>query len=190
MTIQYLDKTKLEQAMQQVNSDLKIVNYPTKSLFNSANFCDYGEQHYTDAIKMFALHYNSDNCAALAATQLSFKNPLAITVIDFSETKDQPFCLINPIITEPSGTTKTHEGCMSVFPNDLHAKVERAEKIRVNALDLYGNKLDFYADGFMAKCIQHETDHLNGILFINRLGNVAKKVLNSKLTKIVKQQGK
>jgi peptide deformylase len=192
MTTPFLDAKQLRQEISDniQQSELKIVDYPSKSLFATADFCDYSEQHYHDALEMFALHYNTDNCAALAATQLSFKKPLAITVIDFSSDKNQPLCLINPVLSEHSGQTKTEEGCMSVFPSDLHAKVSRAEKIRVQALDLYGNAIDFYADDFMAKCIQHETDHLHGTLYISRLGGVAKKILTGKLTKIVKTKDK
>ena len=78
---------------------------------------------------------------------------------------------------------------MSVFPKHIHAKVTRAEKIRVQALDIYGKELDFYANGFMSKCIQHETDHLHGQLYINKLGGVARRLLNTKLKKYVKKQG-
>lgn len=132
---------------------------------------------------MFETHYAQENCAALAATQLdhgpSVREVPRITVIDFSEKKDSPLCLVNPEI-EPIGAsfTNTQEGCMSV--KGVHAKVKRAEKIRVKALDREGNPLDFEADGFMAKCIQHELDHLDGIVFIKRLSLLKQKIINHK----------
>ena len=191
MSIPFLNaqQLKLEIKKHITQSELHIIDYPSSSLFQSANFCDYTERHYLNALEMFALHYKTADCAALAATQLSFKSPLAITVIDFSEEKNQPLCLINPVISEQSGEQRSDEGCMSVFPKDLHAKVTRAEKIRVQALDIYGKELDFYANGFMSKCIQHETDHLHGQLYINKLGGVARRLLNTKLKKCMKKQG-
>ena len=62
----------------------------------------------------------------------------------------------------------------------IHAKVKRAERIRVTALDQEGKPLDFEADGFMAKCIQHECDHLDGVVFIKRLSALKQKMINHK----------
>ena len=132
---------------------------------------------------MFETHYAQTNCAALAATQLDHGPDVVdvprITVIDFSENKDSPLCLVNPRV-EPIGhaTTNTDEGCMSV--KGVHAKVKRAERIRVTALDQDGKPLDFEADGFMAKCIQHECDHLDGVVFIKRLSMLKQKMINHK----------
>ena len=192
MSIAFLNSKDLRNDIKNhiTTSDLHIVSYPSSTLFNSADFCEYTNQHYLDALEMFALHYNSDGCAALAATQLSFKKPLAITVIDFSEEKNQPLCLINPKISERHGEQRSLEGCMSVFPEYIQGKVTRSANIRVQALDLHGNELDFHADGFMSKCIQHETDHLNGSLYINHLGGVEKRLLSTKIKKIIKKQGK
>tara|TARA_Y200000002_G_scaffold102827_1_gene83496 strand:+ start:5003 stop:5500 length:498 start_codon:yes stop_codon:yes gene_type:complete len=127
--------------------------------------------------KMFVTHYAQENCAALAATQLGI--PLRITVIDFSETKDQPLCLINPEIVNREGKETSPEGCMSVPV--LTAKVTRAEKITVKYFNVKGEEREMTADGFMAKCIQHEIDHLDGILYIDRLSPLKKKMLEMKL---------
>ena len=133
---------------------------------------------------MFETHYAQENCAALAATQLDTSRfstlpPLRITVIDFSETKDQPLCLINPEIISKEGETNTPEGCMSIA--GVLAPVRRAARIEVTALDESGRPLRFHADGFLAKCIQHELDHLDGVLFLQRLSKVKQKLLRQKL---------
>lgn len=125
---------------------------------------------------MFETHYAQKNCAALAATQLGI--PLCITVIDFSEEKNKPLCLINPEIIKREGETNTPEGCMSV--SGVHSKVKRAEKITVEAWNEEGKTIVFDADGFMAKCIQHEVDHLNGMVFIRRLSSVKQKLIDRK----------
>ena len=132
---------------------------------------------------MFDTHYAQENCAALAATQLDFnqdeKNPAyRITVIDFSENKDQPLCLINPEIIERDGETNTEEGCMSVY--NVSAKVARAASIKLTYLDQQGEKQSMYADGFMAKCIQHELDHLDGLIFLDRLPMIKQKMIRKK----------
>ena len=129
---------------------------------------------------MFQTHYAQENCAALAATQLGIS--LRITVIDFSEEKNEPLCLINPEIIEKSTTTtNTKEGCMSI--RGVSKKVARAEKIKVRALDRQGEILEFEADGFMAKCIQHEIDHLDGVLFIDHLSKLQKMMVCKKFKK-------
>ena len=81
---------------------------------------------------MFETHYAAPNCAALAATQLGI--PLRITVIDFSEKKDQPLCLINPEVIAGEGETFTAEGCMSIAK--VHEKVRRYERVTVRAMNL------------------------------------------------------
>lgn len=125
---------------------------------------------------MFETHYASENCAALAATQLGI--PLRITVIDFSDNKDQPLCLINPEIVSGEGETFEGEGCMSV--QGVFEKVKRYKRVTVRAMDLDGKIQEYVEDGFMAKCMQHEIDHLNGVLFIDHLSHMKKKIINRK----------
>ena len=123
---------------------------------------------------MFETHYAAPNCAALAATQLGI--PLRITVIDFSEKKDQPLCLINPEVIAGEGETFTAEGCMSIAK--VHEKVRRYERVTVRAMNLDGKVQEYHEEGFMAKCMQHEIDHLNGVLFIDRLSALKQKIIN------------
>ena len=131
---------------------------------------------------MFETHYAQNNCAALAATQLGI--PLRITVIDFSKEKNQPLCLINPEVISGTGHTNTEEGCMSI--QGVFEKVRRYECVKVRAMDLDGQVKIYEEDGFMAKCMQHEIDHLNGILMIDRLSPLKKKIVNRRFN----QRGK
>ena len=78
---------------------------------------------------MFETHYNAQNCAALAATQLDMPNPPHITVIDFSEKKDTPLCLINGEIISSEGQMLEEEACMSIM--GIYEKIQRAQKIKV-----------------------------------------------------------
>jgi len=164
---------------------LKILQFPDPRLKQKARAVD----NVTDEIKriiddMFETHYAAENCAALAATQLDIENPPHITVIDFSENKDQPLCLINGEILSREGEHTEEEGCMSVGHGlGIYEKVTRAAKIHVRAMNMEGETIEFEADGFMAKCIQHELDHLNGKLFIDHLSSLKRKRVNKRLEK-------
>ena len=84
-----------------------------------------------------------------------------------------PLALVNPEITDfSSDITPYDEGCLSV-PN-IYAQVMRPRQIKVKAQDLQGNTVEFECGGLLARCIQHETDHLNGLLFVDRLSNEVK----------------
>lgn len=163
---------------------VRILQYPDPRLSMVAT----PVQEFTPEIKqmiedMFETHYAAENCAALAHSQLDFPEPKRITVIDFSEEKNEPLCLVNAEITSRYGETNTDEACMSVA-GGVVAKVKRAEKIHVKALDKNGKPIEFDADGFMAKCIQHELDHLDGKLFIDRISDFKRRQLEKKIKKM------
>jgi peptide deformylase len=167
---------------------LKILQYPDPRLKIVAPPVVEVNEHIQKIIDdMFETHYNTPNCAALAATQLDIDDPKRITVIDFSTKKNQPLCLINPEIIHASGEHAEEEGCMSVG-GGTYENVTRAAKITVRALDRHGKLLEFEADGFMAKCIQHELDHLNGRIFLSRLSPLKRQRIEKRLAKITKPQ--
>ncbi len=170
---------------------IRILQYPDPRLKTQAKkveqFDDPKIQQIID--DMFETHYAADNCAALAATQLDLIDPPHITVIDFSTTKDQPLCLINGEVIAREGEHSEEEGCMSVGCDlgiGVYEKVSRPAKISVKAFDRHGKRLEFEAEGFMAKCIQHELDHLNGMIFLDHLSNLKRRRLEKKLDKLKK----
>ncbi|MBK8816611.1 MAG: peptide deformylase [Methylococcaceae bacterium] len=116
----------------------------------------------------------------LAATQVNVHQ--RIVVIDISEEKDDPLCLINPVIIEKEGTEESEEGCLSV--PGFFEKVKRAEKIKVKALDNEGNPFELEADDLLAVCIQHELDHLEGKLFVDYISSLKRERIKKKLDKI------
>tara|TARA_E500000178_G_C17006787_1_gene748487 strand:- start:1102 stop:1611 length:510 start_codon:yes stop_codon:yes gene_type:complete len=165
---------------------LEIIQYPNPILSTKTKPVKSFDDHLQKIIDdMFETHYAQKGCAALAANQLGI--PYQITVIDFSDERDQPLCLINPEIIETHGETNTHEGCMSLLDVGYH-RVKRAEKIKVKALDRHGKEIIIDADGFLAKCIQHEIDHLNGMVYIDRLGAVKRKLVVTKVNKLRKKK--
>lgn len=115
----------------------------------------------------------------LAATQVNVHRRLL--VVDVSDNKDQPLVFINPEIIQRQGTEEMEEGCLSV--PGVYDKVQRAERIRVRALDRKGQSFEMEAEGLLAVCIQHEIDHLDGKLFVDYLSNLKRQRIRKKLEK-------
>ena len=166
---------------------IDILQYPDPRLKRKGlKVEDFGEVFQTTVDDMFATHYAADNCAALAATQLDIDNAPHVTVIDFSPERDQPLCIVNGEIISREGEQNEEEGCMSVGADIeiyLHANVKRALKIKVRAHDRYGKAVEFEVEGYMAKCIQHELDHLEGKIFLDRISSLKRRMLEKKLGK-------
>jgi len=120
----------------------------------------------------------------LAATQVNRNERLL--VLDISEERDQPHVLINPEIVGREGSQVCEEGCLSV-PGE-YAEVERAEKIRVRALNREGDQREFEAEGLLAVCIQHEIDHLDGKVFVDYLSPLKRRMIEKRLKKARLQQ--
>lgn len=119
----------------------------------------------------------------LAATQVNVDK--RVIVIDVSEEKDQPLCLINPEIKARDGIEEMEEGCLSV--PGVFELVERADQVRVSALDRDGQPFEMDAGGLLAVCIQHEIDHLDGKLFVDYLSPLKRARIRKKLEKEQRQ---
>ncbi len=105
--------------------------------------------------------------------------PLEMT--DLEQKIKQPLSLFNPVVTKYEGDTTYDEGCLSV--PGYYETVKRFKYIEVEALDLEGNKIKLKVDGLIAICIQHEIDHLDGKLFIDRLSLLKSNKIKSKIKK-------
>ncbi len=132
---------------------------------------------------MFETMYEAPGIG-LAATQVD--RHIRLLVLDVSDARNQPRCLINPKIVEADGEEETDEGCLSV--PGFYEKVRRAEHIRVRAQNQDGEVSEFEAVGIEAVCIQHEIDHLEGKLFVDYLSNLKRNRIRSKLVKQQKQK--
>ena len=122
------------------------------------------------------------NGIGLAAIQIGI--PKRIIVIDISKEKNEkkPMHFVNPIIINKNNSMSTYEeGCLSV-PNQF-AEVDRPNKCEVEYLDYNGDKKILKAEGLLATCIQHEIDHLEGVLFIDYLSKLKKTMIIKKLSK-------
>lgn len=111
---------------------------------------------------MFETLYSTDTGVGLAAPQVGILKQ--IIVIDTDE--EEPFALINPEIISSEGEVDSEEGCLSC-PEE-YGIVKRAEKVRVKAINEKGQETEIEAEGFLAIVLQHEIDHLRGVLFIDK----------------------
>ena len=122
----------------------------------------------------------------LAASQIS--KSIALFVIDMSLITDdgKPMAVINFEILETNGQISFEEGCLCI--PEVRENVKRPEIIKVKYLDIDGNLHEEELDGLKARVFQHEFDHLNGILFVDRIGTMKRKLLNKQLQKIADEE--
>jgi peptide deformylase len=118
----------------------------------------------------------------LAAIQIGIPKRIIVMDVSNDKNKKEPRYFVNPIIKNVnSEKAKYEEGCLSV-PNQF-AEIERPNTCEVEYLDYDGDKKKIYANGLLATCIQHEMDHLEGILFIDHLSKLKKSMIIKKLSK-------
>ena len=130
---------------------------------------------------MLETMYNA-NGIGLAAIQIGVPKRIIVMDISKNDEKNNPMYFVNPLIKNKVSEISTYEeGCLSV-PN-FFAEVNRPKKCNVEYLDYEGNKKTLIAEGLLATCIQHEMDHLEGILFIDYLSKLKKTMIVKKLSK-------
>ncbi|QRN41460.1 MAG: peptide deformylase [Neisseriaceae bacterium] len=162
---------------------LNVLKYPDENLHIVAQPVESVNGEIKTLISdMFETMY-SLNGVGLAATQVDFH--VRVVVIDVSEEKNHPQVFINPEIIASEGEIESEEGCLSV--PGVYEKVVRAAKVKVSALDENGQIVNLEADGLLAKCIQHEIDHLNGKVFVEYLSRLKLNRIKSKLLKQFKK---
>lgn len=123
------------------------------------------------------------NGIGLAAIQVGIPKRIIVMDISKDENKKEPMYFVNPVIKNKNPVKSTYEeGCLSV-PNQF-AEIDRPSKCDIEFLDYNGNKQTVSADGLFATCIQHEMDHLEGILFIDHLSKLKKSMILKKLSKL------
>ena len=123
------------------------------------------------------------NGIGLAAIQIGVPRRIIVMDISKDENKKEPRHFVNPVIKNKDNLKSTYEeGCLSV-PNQF-AEIDRPKKCDVEYLDYYGEKKLLKAEGLLATCIQHEMDHLEGILFIDYLSKLKKSMIIKKLSKM------
>ena len=162
---------------------LKILRYPDERLHRvAAKVPEVTDETRTLVHNMAETMYAAPGIG-LAATQVDVHQ--RVIVIDVSDTHDQLQVLINPEITWSSDEKREHEeGCLSL--PEYFAEVVRPEAIRVKFIDRDGAEQELEADGILATCIQHEMDHLRGILFVDHVSAIKRGIILRKLKKAKK----
>ena len=166
-------------------SILTILEFPDKRLRTVAEEVSQVDDNIKTLVDDMLETMYAAKGIGLAATQINVHK--RIIVMDISEEKNEPICLINPEIIEKVGTEESEEGCLSV--PGFFEKVTRAEQIKIRALSRDGESFEMEADDLLAVCIQHEMDHLEGKLFVDYLSTFKRNRIKSKLEKIHRQHG-
>ncbi|MGR6980299.1 peptide deformylase [Testudinibacter sp. P27/CKL/0425] len=160
-------------------SILAVVKYPDERLRIKAKPVESVDDSIREIIdNMFDTMYH-DEGIGLAATQVDIHQQ--IITIDIEGDKQNQIVLINPEVVEASGETGIEEGCLSI--PGCRGLVPRKEFITVKALDRNGNPFTLKADELLAICIQHEIDHLNGVLFVDYLSPLKRQRIKQKMEK-------
>jgi peptide deformylase len=166
-------------------SILTILEFPDKRLRTVAAEVDTVDDRIKTLVDNMIETMYAAKGVGLAATQVNVHK--RVIVMDVSENKDEPICLINPQILERDGVEESEEGCLSV--PGFFEKVSRAEHIKITALNRNGESFEMEARELLAVCIQHEMDHLEGKLFVDYLSAFKRNRIKAKLDKIHKTQG-
>ena len=163
---------------------LNILQYPNPRLRDHAKPVEAVDESVRRLVDdMFETMYEAPGIG-LAATQVGV--PKRVIVIDISDDRSSPLCLINPELASRQGEEQMDEGCLSV--PGVYETVTRAERVTVRALDRNGDSLEIETGGLLAVCIQHEIDHLDGKLFVDYLSSLKRQRIRRKLEKEGRQR--
>jgi peptide deformylase len=159
----------------------KLITYPEKILSQKAVPVETIDNSIRKLVRDMTEIMYENRGIGLAAPQVG--ESVRVIIVDLSgpEKRENLMVLVNPEITEKQGECDSEEGCLSVPA--YKSSVKRAEKVKVRAMDLEGGEVILDADELFATCLQHEIDHLNGILFIDRISRLKRKFYEKKLTK-------
>ena len=166
--------------------DMKIVTYPDRILRAKAKEIKEIDGRVADlAADMAALMYAAPGIG-LAAPQVGVSERLIVFDLAHTVDKMNLITLVNPTILEMQGSVIGEEGCLSV--PDFKEDVLRSQRVVVRGYNLDGQERTIDADGLLAIVLQHEIDHLDGILFIDRLSSVKKGIIQRKIRKMIRDQ--
>lgn len=169
-----------------MSETLKICRYPDPVLRTKANPVENIDGEIQKLIDDMADTMYKAPGVGLAAIQVG--EPIRLIVYDVTpkEEGENLSVIINPEIVASEGKIVYEEACLSVI--DYTADVTRCKKVCVKALDREGNPIEIEAEGLHAVCLQHEIDHLNGILFIDHISSIKRSLYKKRLKKMLKKE--
>lgn len=161
-------------------TELKVLSYPHPTLKSVAKPVKEFDAHLSSIVKqMFEIMYKEESIVGLAAPQVGLN--LRLFVMDTSPNQNDPVCLINPIIIDQQGECVSEEGCLTL--PGVYVKVKRAKVITVEYQNEQGEKQTLTTEGLTANAIQHEIDHLEGILLLDKISNLKRIMALKKIEK-------
>lgn len=163
---------------------LPILKYGAPELKNPTQKVDF----FTDELEKIARNMIETMYSApgigLAANQIGVSLQLATIDLSVGEDSSKLITLCNPQIVSSEGEQKGEEGCLSI--PEFSDTIVRPKKMTVKGQDVHGNEILIEAEGLMARCLSHEIDHLNGILFIDHLSALKRNLIRNKIKKLTK----
>ena len=164
----------------------KVRTYPDPVLAaKAAPVTEITDEIRTLAADMIETMY-ADKGIGLAAPQVGESIRLITVDLSGPDKREDPHVFVNPVLSNFEGEVESEEGCLSVV--GYRTTVTRAERLHLSATDLDGNPVEMEADDLMAICLQHEVDHLNGVLFIDKISKLKRTLYERKLKKWLKEK--
>ena len=170
-------------------AELPILIYPDERLYRRCSEVpDISDEIRQLMDDMAETMYKAPGIGLAAAQVGSPHRVIVLDIGDDDETgqKAKLFQIANPVISHREGSIDWEEGCLSI--PDIREVVRRSASVRVNGIDRNGKPISIDAEGLLAVCLQHEIDHLDGILFIDRLTSLKRKLIKSKLRRLLKSE--
>jgi len=180
-------KSKIEKELEAPDPLRKIyevVKYPEPVLMQEgAKVTEFGPELQAFVADMFATMYAAQGIG-LAAPQIGVSKQIAVIDVSFKEDPQDKLVLINPEVIEKEGKQYEEEGCLS-FP-DIREKIQRASWVKVRAQNEKGEFYEVDGEELLARALQHEIDHLHGVLFIDRISKLKQDLVKRKIKKLIK----
>ncbi len=150
---------------------MEIVTYPHPALRHKSKPIVRVDDELVQVVRdMFKLMYAAKG-VGLAANQVNLPIRLFVANTTATEGEGEEMVFINPVISRPKGIAEAEEGCLSL--PGLYGSLKRPKQINVNAYNLQGEEISATLTGFLSRVVQHETDHLDGVMFIDRMSETA-----------------
>ncbi len=162
----------------------EVVKYPDPVLAKRGEaITEFGPELKALVDEMFDSMYAAQGIG-LAAPQISLSKRITVIDVSFKKDPEQKIALINPEVVERTGKQVEEEGCLSL--PEIREKVERAAWVKVRAQDVTGKWFEVEGEELLARALQHEIDHLDGVLFIDRISRLKRELVLRKIRKLQK----
>lgn len=165
---------------------MKIYTYPAPVLRVSTELVKNIDEGIQELVEKMAETMYAAPGVGLAANQVGELKRVLVYDVSPADADRSLSVIINPEIVLAEGDIVQEEACLSVI--DFSAEVSRKAQIKVRGVDRDGNPVDIEAEGLLARCLQHEIDHLNGILFIDHISSLKRALYNKRLKKMLKKE--